>query len=279
MTTETAVADTPTQDPAQATNALNAAIDAENGANNDTPADDKPKEAEQPKQKTPEEREIARLRRANSRLLQQRAELRARNSDAPLTREPIARDNGAPQSDNETLSLSRQELNDLIDKEARKLAPQIKQQETEIEHRRAIVAGLAKEWGKEKFDALASELDDAFDGLVDDNGRPKPAADAIFESEDARALIEYLADPDHADEAEAIGRLSAVAAGRAITKLEAKLAADKAKDKPQPSKVAAPIEQVRGAGVVNSLPNDTDSVETWVKKERARLEAGRKGRG
>lgn len=233
--------------------ARNAAIDAEPGTNADEPGADggKPKEVEgEPKKEpTPEQRELRRLQRKNERLLQQRAELRARMAEGrPLTREPEGADNRATPSDNETLSLSRQELNALVDKEARKLAPQIKQQEAEIEHRRAVVDGLAKDLGQEKFDALASDLDDAFGGLTDDTNRPKPAVDAIFESDDAKALIEYLADPDHADEAEAIGRMGAVQAARAITKLEMKLAADKAKDKPQPSKAAAPIEPIRGTG-------------------------------
>lgn len=241
---------------------------------------DKP-EGEPKKEPTPEQRELRRLQRNNARLLQQRAELRARlntGGDAQqLTREPQRADNRATPSDNETLSLSRQELQAMIDKEARKLAPQIKQQEAEMEHRSAIVDRLAKDLGQEKFDALASDLDDAFGGLTDEANRPKPAVDAIFESEDTRSLIEYLADPDHADEAEAIGRMSAVQAGRAITKLEMKLAEKKAKDKPQPSKAAAPIEPVRGAGTVNGLPSDSDDVNTWIKKERARLEAKRKG--
>lgn len=236
------------------------------------------------KEKTPEERERIRAQRKIDRLVAQRSELRTRlemlerQQPRQLTREPIGDDNSGTQSDNETLSLSRAELQKLIEKEARQLAPTIKQQEAEIEHRRAVVSQLAKDWGQEKFDTLASDLDDALDGLRDQSGQPKPAVDAIFESEDARALIEYLADPDHADEAEAIGRMRAVQAARAITKLELKLAEQKAKAKPQPSKAPAPIEPVRGGGTVNSLPSDSDSIDVWLKKERARLAAQRKGK-
>jgi len=259
MTTETTALETlpapVVPDASPETKALNAVIDAEEGANKDEPKAEEPK-----KEKTPDERERVRLQRKIDRLLQQRGELRARLSDKQLTREPEERDNDAPQSDTDTLSLSRQELQALIDKEARKLAPTIKQQEAEIEHRRAVVIGLAKDWGQEKFDAYASDLDDAFDGLADAKGRAKPATDAIFESDDPRALIEYLADPDHADEAEALGRMSAVQAGRAIAKLEATLATKKAKDKPQPSKAPAPIEEIRGQGRASKSPaNMTDA--------------------
>lgn len=257
MTTETAAQDlAPTTQPeaSEETKALNAAIDSEPGSNSDDGSGEKKPEgdAQPKKEKTPEERERIRLQRRIDRLLQQRGELRARLSDPQLTRQPIERNNDAQQSDNETLSLSRQDLQELIDREARKLAPTIKQQEAVIERRAAIVQGLAKEWGKEKFDALASDLDDAFDGLTDRNGQPKPAADAIFESDNPRALIEYLADPDHADEADAISRMSAVQAGRAIAKLETKLTAEKAKAKPQPSKAAPPIEDIRGQGGANT---------------------------
>ncbi len=51
--------------------------------------------------------------------------------------------------------------------------------------------------GRQKFDAYASDLDDAFGGLVGQDGKPKPATDAIFESEMPAALIEYLADPEN----------------------------------------------------------------------------------
>jgi hypothetical protein len=284
MTTETSIAAqaaAPAQPEASPeTKALNAAIDSEDGANTETGQPEKKEgEGDQPKkERTPEERERIRMQRKIDRLLQQRGELRAKLAGGAreLTREPIERDNGGQQGDNETLSLSRQELQKLIDQEARKLAPTIKQQEAEIEHRRAVVTQLAKELGKEKFDALASDLDDAFDGLVDSNGRPKPAADAIFESEDPRALIEYLADPDHADEAEAIERMNALQAGRAIAKLEATLASKKAEAKPQPSKAAAPIEPIQGHGGGASTKRLADMSDAEFDKRRRQQIANRR---
>lgn len=278
MTTETAAPDTATTTHPEASEeakALNAAIDSEPGANSDDGSGEKKPEGEPRKEKTPDERERIRLQRRIDRLLQQRGELRARLNDPQLTRQQIERNNEAQQSDNETLSLSRQELQDLIDREARKLAPSIKQQEAVIERRAAIVQGLAKDWGKEKFDALASDLDDAFDGLTDRNGQPKPAADAIFEADDPRALIEYLADPDHADEAEAISRMSAVQAGRAIAKLETKLTAEKAKAKPQPSRASPPIEDIRGQGGANTKRLADLSDAEFEKRRRQQIAARR----
>lgn len=277
MTTETAlpaatqaVAST-SPEASTETKALNAAIDAEDGANADGGGEKRAAEAEPPpkKEKTPEEREIARLRRRVDTLTRRVYESKA-NSEK-LTRGRIDDDNRASQSDNETLSLSRKDLQELIDKEAKRLAPTIKQQETEIEHRRAVVQKLAKDWGSERFDTLASDLDDAFDGLADGNGRPKPAADAIFEADDPASLIEYLADPEHADEAEAIARMSAVQAGRAIAKLEATIASKKAKDKPQASRAAAPIEEIRGQGGGASKPLADLSDKEFAKRRREQI--------
>lgn len=227
------------------TKALNAAIDAEEGANAEG-GEQKGDAAPPKKEKTHEEREIARLRRRVDTLTRRLYE--GRTTRAESTNDDPGATNPSSQTEAETLQLTRAELQKLVDAEARKRAPEIRQQEAEAERKRAVATQLAKTWGRERFDALASDLDDAFDGLADDNGRPKPATDAIFEADDPASLIEYLADPEHADEAEALGRMSAVQAGRAIAKIEARLTVEKAKAKPQPSKAPAPIEEVKGQG-------------------------------
>lgn len=172
--------------------------------------------------------------------------------------------NQSEQDDSDSLSLSRKELAELIQQEAKKIAPQIKEQETVMEQRRRVAEGLAKEWGQERFNSLASDLDAAFDGLTDPKGQPKPAADAIFEADDPKAVIEYLADPDNAAEAASIARMSAVQAGRAIAKLESKLEGKKSADKPQASKAAAPIEASRGQGNITTAPDPRDT-KAWIR--------------
>lgn len=222
-------------------------------------------------EKSPEQREIERLRRGIDRKTRQLAEARAnsQHQQGQDLRQPGTREqNPSQQVDDEPLTLSRSELQKHIEQEARKLAPTLKQQHDEIEHRRGVVESLAKDWGQEKFDAYASDLDDVFGGLTDRTGRPKPATDAIFESDEPRALIEYLADPDNATEAENIGRMSAVQAGRAIAKLEAKLATAKAKEKPQRSNAPEPIERVNGQGSAKSGPDPSDaSYMDWKMKQ------------
>ena len=227
-------------------------------------------------EKTPEQRALARAERKIDRLVRQREELRAqlgRPGNAQDLRQGAGNDKiTTEQEDADSVSLSRAELQRLVREEAAKLAPTIKEQQAEIEQRQKVVQGLAKSWGQEKFDTLAADLDDAFGGLVDAKGQPKPATDAIFEADDPASLIEYLADPDHADEAEAIARMSPIQAGRAIAKLESTIAAAKAEAKPKPSKAAAPLEPIRGDGktTVSRVPTDPKAYMEWANKQYGR---------
>lgn len=261
----------PTPEATPETKALNQAIDSQESENKD-PADVAAAEAaktaeEAPKkERTPEEREIQRLRRRVDTLTKRLYQ--GQNQPTPLQNEKKADTSETEQSDSEPLSLSRKELQELIEKRARELAPEVQQQESEIEHRRGVVKKLAKDWGQEKFDAYASDLDDAFGGLAV-NGRPRPATDAIFEADNPRALIEYLADPENAVEAESLSRMSAVQAGRAITQLEQKL-----NNKPKPSKVPPPIEEVRGQGTTPKSLFDLSGDE-FAKRRRKQIESRR----
>jgi hypothetical protein len=222
-------------------------------------------QTEEPKkpEKTPEQRELDRARRKIDRLVRQREELRA-----VLQQRPVSDTNHTEQDDGESLTLSKAELQRVIKAEAEKLAPTMQAQKAEIEHRQKVVQTLAKSWGQEKFDQIASDLDDAFGGLADQRGAPKPATDAIFEADDPKALVEYLSDPEHAEEAANIARMNAISAGRAIGKIEAKLAAMKAESKPQRSSAAAPLSAVRGAGTVNTAaPTDVKAYMAWANKQ------------
>lgn len=251
--------------------ALNAAIDGEPGANKE----DKPAEAKP--EKTPEERERLRADRKISRLIQQRAELRAQlesfRAQVPSQNSGQRDTTAQAPSDTETLQLSRAELAALVQAEAKKIAPSLKQQEAEIERRSAVVQKLERELGREKFDALASDLDDVFGGLADQRGRPKPATDAIFEADDPKAIVEYLADPENADEAEAIGRMSGPAAGRAIAKIEQRLEAKNAK--PAPSKAKPPLEPVRANGAPPALSLVGLSDKEFAERRRRQIAARR----
>jgi hypothetical protein len=231
-------------------------------------------EGDKPKaEKTPEQREREKLLRRLDNKTKQTYQLRAEL-------EQLRAGQGKPQAqqtqagDDEPVTLSRAELQKMIAEQATKLAPTVSEQAAEVERRSGIVKSLAKQWGQEEFDAKASELDEVFDGLADRSGRPKPATDAIFDADDPKAVIEYLTDPDNADEADRIARLPATQAGRAIAKLEAKLEAAKKEAKPKASNAARPIEAVKGGGVPKGVPDpvaDPKAYRKWAnEQERAR---------
>ncbi len=228
-------------------------------------------------EKSPEERERQRMQRGIDRRTRQLAEARA---EAQYLREQLT--NGAKSNNNqptvddsEPLSLTRAEIQELVKAEAAKLAPTLREEALEAERRTSVVQSLAKTWGQEKFDEVSSDLDEAFGGLTDRSGRPKPAMEAVFEADEPAKLIEYLADPDNHDEAERISKMGAVQAGRAIAKLEARLSSEtpKAKTKVEVSKAPEPLEAVRGKGSVSTAPDPSDT-KGWI---RWRNEQERKG--
>jgi hypothetical protein len=188
-----------------------------------------------------------------------------------LQREPIDGTNQPEQDDSERLSLSRQELAELVRQEAQKHS----KEESVVEHRRRVAEGLVKNLGAQRFEALSHDLDAALGGIEIRKGEWKPAAEAIFEADDVKAVVEYLADPDNEAEASALSRMSGIQAGKAIAKLEAKLEAKKAADKgkPQPSKAAEPLEVGRGRGTVTAAPNPSD-VKAWIKFQNEREAKG-----
>lgn len=218
-------------------------------------------EAEAKPEKTPEQREIDRLRRGIDRRTRQLSDARAQ---LDLTRGNSRVDNQSTADDSEPLSLTRAQLAEMVKAEASKLAPALREEALEVERRTGVIQSLAKTWGQEKFDELSSELDDAFGGLTDRSGKPKPATEAIFEADSPVAVIEYLSDPDNIDEAERISKLGAVQAGKAIAKLEAKLSTIVPKPTSKASKAPAPLETVRGQGSTASVP-DPSNTKAWIR--------------
>lgn len=223
-------------------------------------------------EKTPEQREIERLRRGIDRRTRQLAEERARN--AGLNQQP-QRANIPANEDSEPLTLTRAELEQRIKDEARRLAPTLQSEAAEVARRQGVIQSLAKNWGQERFDEISSDLDDAFGGLADASGKPKPAVEAVFEADNPAAVIEYLADPDNVDEAERIARMSPINAGRAIAKLEAKLEAAPRTKSPAPSKAPAPLEPVRAKGNTNTGAPDPSDLKAWIRWRNEQERSGR----
>lgn len=219
-------------------------------------------------EKTEEQRRIDKLQRGIDRRTRREAEARAELAQTKRQLEELlatqSRATNSPQQDDAPLTLSRAELAQMVKSEAEKLAPTLNSQKAEIEHRTKVIEGLAKDLGQERFDELAADLDENLGGLQR-NGKATPATEAIFAADDPKAVIEYLADPEHADEAEAIGRMDLLRAGRAIAKLETKLEQSKALDKPRRSNAPEPVEPAkRGGGVISNMP-DPSNVKAYIK--------------
>lgn len=222
-------------------------------------------------EKTPEQREIERLRRGIDRRTRQLSDARAQ---LDLTRSQKQDQNQQTADDSEPLSLTRAQIAEMVKAEAQKLAPTLSEQAAETERRQGVVQSLAKTWGQEKFDEVSSELDDVFGGLTDRSGKPKAATEAIFEADEPAKVIEWLIDPENADEAERISRLGAVQAGKAIAKLEAKLSTEKPKPPTKISKAPPPLEAVRGAGSTSAAP-DPSNTKAWIKWRNEQERLGR----
>lgn len=239
-------------------------------AGEEKPAEDAPQAETEDQEKIPGfvKKKMRNLERSLRHALQKRGELEER---LRATENRGSVNYQSEQDDSEPVSLTRAELDRMVREEAKRLAPALKDQESVMERRAKVAEGLAKTWGQDGFNQRAQDLDAAFNGLTVGKD-PKPAVDAIFEADDAAAVIDYLTDPDNADEADAISRMGAVQAGRAIAKLESKLAEAKKAGGPKPSKAPAPIEADRGRGKINVAPDpkDTKAWMRWMNEQEAK---------
>lgn len=245
MTEELSIATEPTVSPAEEKPVEETVVEAE------TP----PEKVE----KTPEQREIERLRRGLNRKHEQAA--RANERLAMLEKELTQRQNPVnSDAPDEPVQLTRAQIRELVNSEAQRLAQTIHGQATEAQRYASVQSKLEASWDADKFKQVSEDLDAAFGGL-EAQGKLKPALEAAFEADNPTALLEYLADPEHHDEAQKLSRMSAVQAGREIAKLEAKLAKPTA---PTPSKAPAPLEPIRGGATPKNMPDPSDT-KAWIR--------------
>ena len=187
------------------------------------------------------QRRYERAEKKIQKLYAQREEARTKArlfESQPLTQREDDDTNAPAAADSDTLSVSRADLQKLIQAEAKRLAPVLSQQEALTETRSRSALALRQELGDERFLQLTEDLADIF---------PQHDAQfAVLEVESPRAVLEYLTDPEHEAEARGIARLPSVAQGIALAKLAVKLA--KPKPKPEASNAPTPVERQRDAG-------------------------------
>ena len=149
-------------------------------------------------------------------------------------------------------------------------AQTIEQKALEIA-RRAQVADKSNsvyQSGKKSFpdfdNALTTVIAEA-GPLIDRSGFPTPLGEAVLDAEKPEALIHYLGkNPEVAEE---LRGLTPTQLARRLVRIE-----DQMKAKPKVSGAPTPLKPVKPAAS-NDMPSDDDDVNTWMKKERARLAA------
>ena len=125
----------------------------------------------------------------------------------------------------------------------------------------------AREWTG-RIDSARDEIED-FDEICSESDAPVTQAmsSAIMESDVGPKIAYYLA--KNPGEAEKISKLSNSKQVAAIVALEEKVS----KPVKTPTKAPAPINPVgKNASTDSEIPSDKDDINTWMRKERARME-------
>lgn len=158
----------------------------------------------------------------------------------------------------------------LIRHEAEKLVAEREQrhqsQASQAEQQRRM-ADLSRQF-EAREDAAREQIEDYDDvvGLLRPGALPPHAVEVIGESDMGPQLLYKLAsEPKLVAE---IARLSPAAAARRLVKLEAEI------EKPKPkSQAPEPVRPLSGrAADASDMPSDKDDIDTWLRKERARME-------
>lgn len=235
-----------------------------------SPTDGQEQQTEQVEDQKPEkdplEKELARERNRIQKLTSQKYKLAAQLDQLKAQLQQFGnRDTNTQDADGDKLTLSRSELDRIVKEQAERLAPTIRSKAEEEAKLKSAAIALQKSLGVDEFEQLASDLASVFD-----NDKQL----AVLRTDAPADILRYLTDPDNADEAENIGRMDSFDAGRAIAKIEAKLAS-KREQKPQPSKAAAPIEAARGTGTMTRDYNTIADDAAWYEARRqARMNRG-----
>jgi hypothetical protein len=211
-------------------------------------------------EKDPRDKMLAKERRRIANLTRRNAEMgeRLRMMEEGLIRKPIDATNQGDDTDSERLTLTKAEVAELVRKEAERLAPDLSREREQGERLRKAAASVRAELGEDNFRELTEDLAGIFD---------QAKQMAVLRTDKPAAVIQYLTDPDNADEAERIAGMDDFDAGRALAKLEIKLATKPTK--PEPSKAPAPIEAVRASGSIPSMPDpaDTKAYIKWANEQ------------
>ncbi len=224
------------------------------------PVEEEAKEAEKLRKKLEKQEKRINLLWAQ----RQEARERARQLEQRLQPSAISDTNQSDAEDSDRLSLSRAELQQMIEREAKRLAPSLKEQQEAIESRQKVAQSLLTELGPDKYEELTDDLADLL---------PPDAQLLVLETDSPRALIEYLTDPENESQTKALGKLPPHQQGLKLGLLAAQLKAKRSRDKPLPSKAPAPIEPVKSQGDASRKPLALLEGEEFAKRRREQIAA------
>lgn len=193
-------------------------------------------------------------RRSERRIAEELAKARQTQQTPPPSREEFATD-----EDHQRASLDH-----VIAKKAEALA---EQKLAERRERETMEESTAAFW--EKADELTERYPD-FDSVVRDPDLPLngPILEFVMDSDIGPELAYHLG--KHKGEALKLARMSPVKAVMRLLEIQTEI---KSKPKARISSAPEPMQPVgnRGRATASALPSDSDDMETWAAKERARI--------
>lgn len=193
-------------------------------------------------------------RRSERRIAEELAKVRQAQQTPPPSRDEFATDE----------EHQRASLDHVIARKAEELA---EKKLAERRERESLEQSTAAFW--EKADELAERFPD-FDSVVRDPDLPLngPILEFVMDSDIGPELAYHLG--KHKGEALKLARMSPVKAVMRLLEIQNEI---KSKPKARISAAPEPMQPVgnRGRSTSTALPSDSDDMETWAAKERARL--------
>lgn len=193
-------------------------------------------------------------RRSERRIAEELARFRQEQRPQPPSRGEFATDEDH----------QRAELEHVIAKKAEELA---ERKLAERRERETLEQSTAAFW--EKADELVERYPD-FDSVVRDPDLPLngPILEFVMDSDIGPELAYHLG--KHKGEALKLARMSPVKAVMRLVEIQNEI---KSKPKARVSSAPEPMQPVgnRGRSTASALPSDSDDMETWMAKERARV--------
>lgn len=208
---------------------------------------------------TDEQKTIRKMQRRIDRLTAGRG---AAAREAELLREQLQQFTQRQQQvqEDEPKAVSAQDIERIAADRARQLH---QQQAIASRAQEVLKSGRSLQGFDEAVNTVAEEVP-----FTDRRGMPTPFIEAVLDTDKPAELLHWLG--NNPDEAAALAALTPAQLGRRLAKLEDRIEREA---KANTSSAPAPLKPVQSRAAPGNEPSDGDSIEDWMKKERARLKA------